>query len=153
MKWETEPFSEEAGSRWMYWYFIWRICPQGRRHKRSWLDPRTGKIPWRRKWQTTPVFLPEKSYGQRYLVGYSPKSHKELNTTELSRIQGGTPQGWETWARRWRGYNGPLTSVRKRALLAPLVISPSFAISRMAWLQRVLTLKTWNLVEAPHLSS
>ena len=27
---------------------------------------------WRRKWQPTPVFSPGKSYGQRYLVGYSP---------------------------------------------------------------------------------
>ena len=31
-----------------------------------------GKIPWRRKWQPTPVFLPGKSYGQRSLAGYSP---------------------------------------------------------------------------------
>ena len=30
------------------------------------------KIPWRRKWKPTPVFLPEKSYGQRRLVGYGP---------------------------------------------------------------------------------
>ena len=30
------------------------------------------KIPWRRKWQPTPVFLPGKSHGQRNLAGYSP---------------------------------------------------------------------------------
>ena len=30
------------------------------------------KIPWRRAWQTTPVFLPGESYGQRRLAGYSP---------------------------------------------------------------------------------
>ena len=30
------------------------------------------KIPWRRKWQPTPVFLPRKSHGQRSLVGYGP---------------------------------------------------------------------------------
>ena len=29
------------------------------------------KIPWRRKWQPTPVFFPGKSYGQRSLVDYS----------------------------------------------------------------------------------
>ena len=29
-------------------------------------------IPWRRKWQPTPVFLPRKSHGQRSLAGYSP---------------------------------------------------------------------------------
>ena len=32
-----------------------------------------GKIPWRKKWQPTPVFLPEKSHGQRSLVYYSPR--------------------------------------------------------------------------------
>ena len=30
------------------------------------------KIPWRRKWQPTPVFLPGESHGQRSLMGYSP---------------------------------------------------------------------------------
>ena len=35
-------------------------------------DPQVGKIPWRRKWQCTPVFLPGESHGQRILVGYSP---------------------------------------------------------------------------------
>ena len=34
-------------------------------------DPSVGKIPWRRKWQPTPVFLPGESYGQRSLGGYS----------------------------------------------------------------------------------
>ena len=40
------------------------------------------KIPWRRKWPPTPVFLPEKSHGQRSLVVYSPRGHKESDTTE-----------------------------------------------------------------------
>ena len=39
-------------------------------------------IPWRRKWQPTPVFLPGKSHGQRSLAGYSPRGHKESDTTE-----------------------------------------------------------------------
>ena len=34
--------------------------------------PRIRKIPWRRKWQPIPVFLPGISHGQRSLVGYSP---------------------------------------------------------------------------------
>ena len=38
-------------------------------------------IPWRRKWQPTPVFLPGESHGQRSLVGYSPEGCKELDTT------------------------------------------------------------------------
>ena len=39
-------------------------------------------IPWSRKWQPTPVFLPGKSPGRRSLVGYSPWRHKESDTTE-----------------------------------------------------------------------
>ena len=35
-------------------------------------DPWIGKIPWRRKWQPTPVFLPGKSHGQGSLGSYSP---------------------------------------------------------------------------------
>ena len=45
-------------------------------------DPWVGKIPWRRKWQPTPVLLPGDSNGQRSLVGYSPWSSKESDTTE-----------------------------------------------------------------------
>ena len=41
-------------------------------------------IPWRRKWQPTPVFLPGKSHGQRSLTGYSPQSCKELDATEAT---------------------------------------------------------------------
>ena len=44
-------------------------CLQRRRHR---FDPWIGKIPWRRKWQSTPVFLPEKSHVQRSRAGYSP---------------------------------------------------------------------------------
>jgi len=42
------------------------------------------KIPWRRKWQPTPVFLPGKSHGQRSLVGYSPQGCKELDMTKVT---------------------------------------------------------------------
>ena len=45
-------------------------------------DPWVRKIPWRRKWQPTPIHLPGKSHGQRSLVDYSPWDHKELDTTE-----------------------------------------------------------------------
>ena len=40
------------------------------------------KIPWGRTWQPTTVLLPEKSHGQRSLVGYSPWGHKESDTTK-----------------------------------------------------------------------
>ena len=45
-------------------------------------DPWVGKIPWRREWLPTPVFLPGKFHGQRSLASYSPWSHEELDTTE-----------------------------------------------------------------------
>ena len=41
-----------------------------------------GNIPWRRKWQPTPVLFPGESHGQRSLVGYSPWGRKESDTTE-----------------------------------------------------------------------
>ena len=44
-------------------------------------DPRVGKV-WRREWQHTPLFLPEKSRGQRRLAGYGPWDRKELDRTE-----------------------------------------------------------------------
>ena len=51
-------------------------------HKRHGFHPWVRKIPWRRKWQPTPVFLPEKAHGQRSLAGYSPKCPNELDMTE-----------------------------------------------------------------------
>ena len=47
------------------------------------VQPWVGKIPWRGKWLPTPVFLPETSCAQRSLAGYSPRGHKESDTTEL----------------------------------------------------------------------
>ena len=52
---------------------------QCRRHK---FNPWVWKIPWRRKWQPTPVFLPGESHGQTSLEGYSPWGHKESDRTE-----------------------------------------------------------------------
>ena len=49
--------------------FYWSIVP--------WV----GKIPWRKKWQSTPVFLPGESHGQGSLVCYSPWGHKGSDTT------------------------------------------------------------------------
>ena len=49
---------------------------------KTWVRPLGWKIPWRRAWQPTPVFLLENPQGQRSLVGYIPWGHKELDTTE-----------------------------------------------------------------------
>ena len=51
---------------------------QCRRHE---FDPWVRKIPWRRKWQPTPTFLPGNIHGQSSLVGYSPWGRKVLDTT------------------------------------------------------------------------
>ena len=40
-----------------------------------------GKIPWRRTWQPTPLFLPGEFHGQRSLVGYSPWGQKKSDMT------------------------------------------------------------------------
>ena len=47
------------------------------------LDPWVGKIPWRREWLPTPVFLPGEFHGQGSLAGYSPWGRKDSDTTEL----------------------------------------------------------------------
>ena len=53
-----------------------------RRRKRCRFNPWVRKIPWRRKWQPSPIFLPGKSHGQRSLAGFSPWGCKESDTTE-----------------------------------------------------------------------
>ena len=52
---------------------------QCRRHR---FNPWIRKIPWRRKWQPTPVLLPGKSHGQKHLIGYSPRGRKESDMTQ-----------------------------------------------------------------------
>ena len=60
---------------------------QNRRHG---FDPWVGKIPWRKKWQPTPVFLPAKSHGQKSLAGINHGVRKS--------------QTWlSNWALRWLG--------------------------------------------------
>ena len=51
-------------------------------------DPWVRKIPWRRIWQSTPVFFPGEFYGQRSLTGYSPWGLKELDMIEQLSTHG-----------------------------------------------------------------
>ena len=60
------------------------LACQCRRSKRHRFDPWVGKIPWRRKWQPTPVFLSGELHGQRSLEGYSPRGCKELDMTKVT---------------------------------------------------------------------
>ena len=61
---------------------IWHKVYQCRRLKRCSFNPWVGKIPWSRKWQSTPVFLPGESHEQRSLAGYSPWGRTESDMTE-----------------------------------------------------------------------
>ena len=58
---------------------------QCRRQKILGFSPWVGKIPCKRAWQPTPVFLPGESHGQRGLMGQSPQGPKELDTTEATQ--------------------------------------------------------------------
>ena len=58
-----------------------RICLPFQRLRRRGFALWIGKIPWRRKWRPTPVFLPGESHGQKSLLSYSPRGHIELDTT------------------------------------------------------------------------
>ena len=68
--------------------------------RRPRFDPWERKIPCRRKWQSTPVFLPGECHGQRNLVGYSPQGLKsqtwlngETTTKMLSQLEGDLGSG------------------------------------------------------------
>ena len=50
--------------------------------RRPGFDLWVGKIPWRRIWQPTPIFLPGEFQGWKSLVVYSPRGRKESDTTE-----------------------------------------------------------------------
>ena len=65
-------------------------------------------MPWRRKWQPTPVFLPGKSHGWRSLAGYSPLGLEELSQSysfssshvwmwELDHKESWAPKNWCFW--------------------------------------------------------
>jgi len=51
--------------------------PAGEGDKRRRFDPWVGKIPWKRKWQSAPVFFSRKSFEQKSLVGYSSRVWRE----------------------------------------------------------------------------
>ena len=54
--------------------------------RRPGFNPWVEKIPWRKEWLSTPIFLPVKFHGQRSLVGYSPWGHKGSDMTEHLKL-------------------------------------------------------------------
>ena len=61
-----------------------RIHLQCKRHRRCRFDSWGRKMPWRRKWQPTPVFLPGRFHGLKSLLGYSPWVCTESDTTGVT---------------------------------------------------------------------
>ena len=72
--------------------------------------PGLGRFPWRRKWQPTPVFLPMNPHGQRSLVGYSPKGHKELDMIEQCGTHAHTENSVNSTYRDFLGWWSPQAS-------------------------------------------
>ena len=68
-----------------WWLRQLRICLQCRKPG---FDSWMGKIPWRREWLPTLVFLPRESHGQRNPASYSPWGRKESDTTERLHLSG-----------------------------------------------------------------
>ena len=62
--------------------------------RRREFDPRAGRIPWRRKWRPSRVFLPGKFTGQGTLTGYSPRGLQESDMTEQLRVHASHPKIW-----------------------------------------------------------
>ena len=65
------------------WWFSGKesICQCSRHRVYSWIR----KIPWRRKWQPTPVFWPGKSFAHRTVAGYSLWGHKRVRHNSASK--------------------------------------------------------------------
>ena len=74
-----QPLNEYLG--WAKWLTRWLSGKEStcrcRRHRRCRFNPWVRKIPWRKAWQSTSVFLPGEAHGQKNLVGYSPWGCKE----------------------------------------------------------------------------
>ena len=77
--------------------------------RRFGLDPWVRKIPWRRKWQPTPLFLPGESHGQRSLVGCSPWNHRVRHDwCDLAHTQEGSGAYSTRWSQDWQSVPSPL---------------------------------------------
>ena len=97
-------WSMHKASLMLPWWLKW--------YRRPGFNPWVGKIPWRRKRQPTPVFLPEKSHGLRSLEGYCLWGLKEPEMTQClnresteAQAKPGIP-GW-CWASLWEQWPTP----------------------------------------------
>ena len=110
-----DPWLVESMDR---WFSGKESTCQYRRLRRLGFNPWVGNIPWRRKWEPAPVFLPGKLQGQRTLVGCSPWSRKKLDTTEH------TPTHTSIWRADYKLYKDFLLCRRLAPLIATLFKDP-----------------------------
>ena len=76
-------FPQEVKNKSIIWSNWWlsgkeSACQCWKRRFNPWV----GKIPWKGKWQPTPVFLPGQFHGQKSLAGYSSWGHRDVDTTQ-----------------------------------------------------------------------
>jgi len=76
----------------------------------SWVE----KIPWRMKWQPTPVFLPRKSQGQRSLEGYGPWGHRRIGHEHIIKGRDQMKKKKILWIKMWYTYTMEYYSALKR---------------------------------------
>ena len=100
------------------------ICLQRRRSR---FDSWVGKIPWRRKCQPTPVFLPGESHARRSLGGYSPWGRRRRtrlsNQTTTSTTEGASSTEHQTGI--WVGSQSPCPGLSLLICQMELIV-PSF---------------------------
>ena len=93
--------------------------------KKQGSNPWIRKIPWRRAWLPSPVFLPGESHGQRSLAGYSPRGRKESDTTEANER---THRSWlsfmESEIMSFRQQRKPLPPLRDKNHRPAFLLSP-----------------------------
>ena len=82
-------------------------------------DPWIGKIPWRRKWQPTSVFLPGKSHRQKSLVGYSPWGHTRVGHNLATKQQ----QLWAKKRQRFQSLKELCHGLHQQVLPFPIGVS------------------------------
>ena len=100
------------------WYHLYVGFPGGSDVKESACNaadlgsnPWVGKMPWRRAWQPTPVFLPGASPWQRCLGGYSPWGRKELDMTEWLGTAQHITYMWNLKKHKWTYLQNRLTDI------------------------------------------
>ena len=118
---------------------------QRRRHKRRRSDPWVEKIPWRRAWHPTAVFLPGESRGQRSLAGCSPRGHRvrhDWSDYACAHPVGGLVRGSADQMSAKAAGAGPCPA----HLTGPPPPAHRLALLGVAQSPRRLSLSSWELV-------